>query len=209
MTSTSITLSEREALSEAVRQASLNRGLSIRELARLSGVSAAQINRLRAGQGARPRVETLRDLARTLDRNLNLLLALAGHLDPEEVRVMLRRMFGEGSEVIEEWKEMGRDVNDARRLIDAKETSDDRLRRIVLDVFLFWDIEENQWQDAYAVSLGTGRGARELREISQLVPGLSEARLQRVVEFVRDQYELSKRAELNEIREEFPDYGKD
>ena len=83
------------------------------------------------------------------------------------------------------------------------------MRRIVLDIFLLWEIEENQWQDAYAVGLGTGRGARELREIGQLIPGLSEARLRRVVEFVHDQYELSKKAELSEIREEFPDYGKD
>lgn len=209
MTRSQNDISELSAVSEAIREASLRRGLSIRALARLSGVSAAQINRLRAGQGTRPRVETLRDLARALDRNLNLLLALAGHLDSEEVRVMLRRMFTEGSEVVEEWKWMGRDVTEARRLIDAKGTSDDQLRRIVLDIFLRWDIEENLWQDAYAVSLGTGRGAHELREIGQLIAGLSEARLQRVVEFVRDQYELSKNEELREIREEFPDYGND
>lgn len=209
MTRSNSALSKEAAISEAIRQGSLNRGLPIRELARLSGVSAAQINRLRAGRGPQPRIDTLRDLARALDRNLNLLLALAGHLDREEVRVLLRRMFTEGSEVIEDWKSMGRDVGETRRLIEDTTTSDDRLRRIVLDIFLLWDIEENQWQDAYAVGLGTGRGARELREIGQLIPGLSEPRLRRVVEFVRDQYELSKKAELSEIWEEIPDYGKD
>ena len=56
-------------------------GVSIRELARQAGVSAAQISRIEAGAVDQPSIDTLVGIARALDRNPKPLLIVSGTED--------------------------------------------------------------------------------------------------------------------------------
>lgn len=78
-------------------------GLSIRELARRAGVSAAQISRIESGQVLRPSREILVALGKALDRNPLPLLILANYLTASEARDALRPLFRDGAELPEEW----------------------------------------------------------------------------------------------------------
>jgi transcriptional regulator with XRE-family HTH domain len=202
--------SEPEAtLAEAVREGAQRAGLSIRRLARRSGVSAAQINRIRAEEVERPSLDTVLSLARALDRNPNLLFVVSGHVGEEEARDLLRRAFADGAELNEVWKvELGRDVSAVRLELDDPATTITRLRRIALDVFLAPEAQENLWQDPYLGSAVQGSDARALRELLQRWAYLSAERKTRVIEYVRDQSELARFESTNEMRQETPDYGK-
>ena len=65
-------------------------GLSMRGLARRSGLSAAQISRIEAGEVERPAAETLVKLAKALDRDAQLLLVFAGYIGGARARRLLR-----------------------------------------------------------------------------------------------------------------------
>src|SRR5207247_3640621 len=58
--------------------------LPMREIARRSGLSAAQISRIESGAVESPTIETLTRLARALDRDPQLLLAALGRIGGEE-----------------------------------------------------------------------------------------------------------------------------
>ena len=195
-------------IASAVREGRKGSRLSIRELARRSGISPAQINRLQAGQVPQPSMETLVKMARALDRNPNLLFAISGHVRGEEARVLLERMFRDGSELVEEWKYWKNDFQGARQLLADPATSEDAIRQLALEVFLTPDTEETQWQEAYLGTLAEGEQGRELRELIQQWAYISAERRKRVVDFVHDQAELSRRESIEEMREEKPDYGR-
>ena len=69
-----------QTLAEVIREARVRARLSMRELARRSGLSAAQISRIEAGEVERPVAETLVRLAKALGRDAQLLLVFAGHI---------------------------------------------------------------------------------------------------------------------------------
>jgi transcriptional regulator with XRE-family HTH domain len=83
------------------REARLRAGLSMRGLARRSGLSAAQVSRIEAGEVERPVAETLVKLAKALDRDAQLLLVFAGHIRGARARQLVR-------EAIEALPEPGR-----------------------------------------------------------------------------------------------------
>src|SRR5437868_1806794 len=61
-------------LAEVTKEARVGARLSMRGLARRSGLSAAQVSRIEAGEVERPAAETLVKLAKALDRDAQLLL---------------------------------------------------------------------------------------------------------------------------------------
>jgi transcriptional regulator with XRE-family HTH domain len=63
----------------------------MRALARRSGLSAAQVSRIEAGEVERPVAETLVKLAKALDRDAQLLLVFAGHIRGARARQLLRQ----------------------------------------------------------------------------------------------------------------------
>jgi transcriptional regulator with XRE-family HTH domain len=77
-------------LAEVTKAARVRAGLSMRGLARRSGLSAAQISRIEAGEVERPVAETLVKLAKALDRDAQLLLVFAGHIRGARARRLLR-----------------------------------------------------------------------------------------------------------------------
>jgi transcriptional regulator with XRE-family HTH domain len=78
-------------MAEVTRGARVRAGLSMRGLARRSGLSAAQISRIEAGEVERPVAETLVKLAKAVDRDAQLLLVFAGHIRGARARQLLRQ----------------------------------------------------------------------------------------------------------------------
>jgi transcriptional regulator with XRE-family HTH domain len=78
-------------MAAVTREARVRAGLSMRGLARRSGLSAAQVSRIEAGEVERPVAETLVKLAKALDRDAQLLLVFAGHITGARARQLLRQ----------------------------------------------------------------------------------------------------------------------
>src|SRR6476620_8986268 len=80
-----------QTLADLIRAARVQARLSMRSLARRSGLSAAQISRIEAGEVERPAAETLVKLAKGLGRDASLLLVFAGHSRGTRARHLLRQ----------------------------------------------------------------------------------------------------------------------
>lgn len=99
----------------------------MRGLARRSGLSAAQISRIEAGEVERPVAETLVKLAKALDRDAQLLLVFAGHIKGARARQLLRQ-------AIEALPEPGgAEHADALARLEAEGEREQRLRQELAD----------------------------------------------------------------------------
>jgi transcriptional regulator with XRE-family HTH domain len=78
-------------MAELTREARVRAGLSMRALARRSGLSAAQVSRIEAAEVERPVAETLVKLAKALDRDAQLLLVFGGHIRGARARQLLQQ----------------------------------------------------------------------------------------------------------------------
>jgi transcriptional regulator with XRE-family HTH domain len=109
-------------MAEVTKEARVRARLSMRGLARRSGLSAAQISRIEAGEVERPVAETLVKLAKALDRDAQLLLVFAGHIRGARARQLLR-------EAIEALPEPGRaELGDALAPLEAEDERERGLR---------------------------------------------------------------------------------
>jgi transcriptional regulator with XRE-family HTH domain len=140
--------------------------MSIRQLARRAGVSAAQISRIEAGQVLKPSREILIALGKALNRNPLPLLILAGHLTGADAQTALRPFFREGAELPEEWGDWASSPVEVvrQRLHDPKAT-DDEIREIAADIFSVAETDETLWDDSYALALGRGTDSAQLLEL--------------------------------------------
>src|SRR5438552_14689943 len=111
-----------QTLAEVTKEARVRARLSMRGLARRSGLSAAQISRIEAGEVERPAAETLVKLAKALDRDAQLLLVFAAHIRGARARQLLR-------EAIEALPEPGRAEHaEALARLEAEGERERRLR---------------------------------------------------------------------------------
>ena len=116
-----------QTMAEVTRGARVRAGLSMRGLARRSGLSAAQISRIEAGEVERPVAETLVKLAKALDRDAQLLLVFAGHIRGARARQLLRQ-------AIEAVPEPGRaEYAGALAQLEAEGEREHRLREELAD----------------------------------------------------------------------------
>jgi transcriptional regulator with XRE-family HTH domain len=118
---------QEQTLAELTKEARMRAGLSMRGLARRSGLSAAQISRIEAGEVERPAAETLVRLAKALDRDAQLLLVFAGHIRGARARQLLRK-------AIEALPEPGRaEQADALARLEAEDEREQRLGEELAD----------------------------------------------------------------------------
>jgi transcriptional regulator with XRE-family HTH domain len=118
---------QEHTLAELTKEARMRAGLSMRGLARRSGLSAAQISRIEAGEVERPAAETLVRLAKALDRDAQLLLVFAGHIRGARARQLLRK-------AIEALPEPGRaEQADALARLEAEDEREQRLGEELAD----------------------------------------------------------------------------
>ena len=167
-------------MAEVTREARVRAGLSMRGLARRSGLSAAQVSRIEAGEVERPVAETLVKLAKALDRDAQVLLVFAGHIRGARARQLLR-------EAIEALPEPGRAEHaDALARLEAEAERERRLRE--------------ELADAEAALAEAERDLDEARERVAAEPPLRAAR-----ERLRDVGILAKRraVEVAEKRRQF------
>jgi transcriptional regulator with XRE-family HTH domain len=109
-------------MAELTKEARTRARLSMRGLARRSGLSAAQISRIEAGEVERPAAETLVKLAKALDRDAQLLLVFAGHIRGARARQLLRQ-------AIEAMPDPGRAEHaDALTRLEVEDEREQRLR---------------------------------------------------------------------------------
>jgi transcriptional regulator with XRE-family HTH domain len=119
---------ELTSLAGLIKEARVRARLSMRGLARRSGLSAAQVSRIEAGEVERPAAETLVKLAKALDRDAQLLLVYAGHITGARARRLLR-------EALEALPEPGRAEHaDALAHLEAEDEREQRLREELADV---------------------------------------------------------------------------
>src|SRR2546423_14073664 len=116
-----------QTMAEVTREARVGAGLSMRGLARRSGLAAAQVSRIEAGEVERPVAETLVKLAKALDRDAQLLLIFAGHIRGARARQLLQQ-------AIEAVPEPGRAEHaDALARLEAEGERERRLREELAD----------------------------------------------------------------------------
>src|SRR6266511_4111309 len=114
-----------QTMAEVTREARVRAGLSMRGLARRSGLSAAQVSRIEAGEVERPVAETLVKLAKALDRDAQLLLVFAGHIRGARARQLLRQAI----EALPEPAEQA----DALARLEVEDEREQRLREELAD----------------------------------------------------------------------------
>jgi len=109
-------------MAEVTKEARVRARLSMRALARRSGLSAAQISRIEAGEVERPIAETLVKLAKALDRDAQLLLVFGRHIRGARARQLLQQ-------AIEALPEPGRAEHaEALARLEAEDEHERRLR---------------------------------------------------------------------------------
>jgi transcriptional regulator with XRE-family HTH domain len=168
--------------------------MGVRELSRRSGVAAPQISRIEHGEVQKPTVETLVSLARGLDWNPIPLLILAGYVEADEARDRLGAYLAEGAELVEEWigaEDGEQRIEATRKALGSPDTTLEQLKEIAFDVWRGGESGETLWDDVYAVLPALGQAQSELRSVVSSWPSLTSERSRRVVEFVRDQVQLS------------------
>jgi transcriptional regulator with XRE-family HTH domain len=162
---------QERTLAEVTKEARVRARLSMRGLARRSGLSAAQVSRIEAGEVERPAAETLVRLAKALDRDAQLLLVFAGHIRGARARQLLR-------EAIEALPEPGRaEQADALARLEAEDEREQRLREELADAERALAKAQQDLDEARFEVANTKRTKRlpeaheRLREVGMLVQG--------------------------------------
>jgi transcriptional regulator with XRE-family HTH domain len=79
-----------QTLGMMIRQARESRGLSLREFAKMAGISPAYLSKVELNQFGPPATEKLLGMAEILDINSDLLLARAGKIAPDVLQAICR-----------------------------------------------------------------------------------------------------------------------
>jgi transcriptional regulator with XRE-family HTH domain len=155
-------------MAEVTREARVRGRLSMRGLARRSGLSAAQISRIEAGEVERPVAETLVKLAKALDRDAQLLLVFAGHIRGARARQLLR-------EAIEALSESGRGEEHADALapLEAEDERERLLRDELADAEKALaeaqqDLDEARFEGERVAAAPRREAHARLREVAML-----------------------------------------
>jgi transcriptional regulator with XRE-family HTH domain len=161
---------QEQRLAEVTREARVRARLSMRGLARRSGLSAAQISRIEAGEVERPVAETLVKLAKALDRDAQLLLVFAGHIRGARARQLLRQ-------VIEALPEPRAEFADALAPLEAEDEREHRLREELGEAERALAQAQQDLDEARSKAADTKRTKRlpeaheRLRELGMLAQG--------------------------------------
>jgi transcriptional regulator with XRE-family HTH domain len=154
-------------MAEVIKDARLRARLSMRGLARRSGLSAAQISRIEAGEVERPVAETLVKLAKALDRDAQLLLVFAGHIEGARARQLLRQ-------AIEALPEPGRaEQAEALARLEAEDERERRLGEELADAERALaqaqrDLDEARFEGARMAAEPLSEAHERLREVGML-----------------------------------------
>jgi transcriptional regulator with XRE-family HTH domain len=187
-------------MAELTREARARARLSMRGLARRSGLSAAQISRIEAGEVERPVAETLVKLAKALDRDAQLLLVFARHIRGARARQLLQQ-------AIEALPEPGRAEHaDALARLEAEAEREHRLREELSEAERALakaqqDLDEARFEGGERVFKGERVAAERLREAHERLREVGMLAKRRAVEVAqkRRQFEQLDDAASEEV----------
>ncbi len=149
-------------MAELTKEARTRARLSMRGLARRSGLSAAQVSRIEAGEVERPAAETLVKLAKALDRDAQLLLVFAGHIRGARARQLLRQ-------AIEALPEPGRAEHaDALARLEAEDEREQRLQEDIAEAERALAKAQQDLGEARFEGESLGEAEQRLREVGML-----------------------------------------
>ncbi len=194
----------RWTVAEAVKRCRTLSDEPLRVVAERAGVSVAQINRIENGHVHHPTAEMLIAIARGLQRNPLFLLILSGHIAEAEARRRLIDLLAEGTEVAAEWR--GEAEKEGALLADPAHPVDE-VHHVAFDLFVGEELVETSWSE-WSLLLATGSESEETREVAALLESISPERWERVLTYLRDQVELSRRDMLRDeltYRNDAPD----
>jgi transcriptional regulator with XRE-family HTH domain len=181
-------------LPRAIRGAREEKGVGMRELERMSGLSQAQISRIEAGAIARPSVETLAKIAAALGKDARPLVVAAGHLRGERARLALAEALeGLGTEVVfASTFDLDSALKVASEPAPGQEPSDAELAELAVAMFVAsrraYDIlGAERWLE----QLFGSRLPEELEELVRTYAELPDERQRKVLDYAREQAELA------------------
>jgi transcriptional regulator with XRE-family HTH domain len=163
---------------------------SLRAFADRSGISAAQVSRIEAGLIEKPSFDTLNSIAQALDRNPRFLWIVAGRLTGSEALRVLRSACHPGAELFDEWDEEDA-AAEAMRIVGQDSPSEAEMRLLAARIFKTFEVEETLWGGYAAEVVGETLEPRA-KELLSLLGVLPTSRIQKVLEYARDQFRASK-----------------
>jgi transcriptional regulator with XRE-family HTH domain len=199
----------------AISDARTLAGLSIRELGRRTGVSAAQLSRIEAGRVRQPSIDTLVAVATAVGRSPKALLIVSGHISGRERLVALRQMLGlrpngepdpnSTSDLIEEMDAMFDEpfFEAERALLQQDDPPEDELLEAAENIFIMSVHSDSS--DAWGSFIGplmATLGGDELQEHVKTVRLLPPDRRQKVFEYALEQRALDRLEWGNEQSED-------
>jgi transcriptional regulator with XRE-family HTH domain len=157
-------------LGDLLRDARRQRRISLRELARRSGVSAGQLSRIEAGEVEQPTIGTLTAIADAFGRPVEPLLIATGHLDSDEFWIRIEKF----EETLGSF--LPTDLNE----IDDESAASQ-----------WWSWGDAEWMAAQVGGEAWKQRHEGLEEIALAWPALTAERKRLVLAFVADQEVLS------------------
>lgn len=159
---------------DLIRRARERQAISLRELARRSGVSAGQLSRIEAGEVEKPSVDTLKAIADALGRPPASLLLLAGHIRIQDFDVLAESLRGE--------------IIDLSSWADGPAWEAGPVERAEI----LWDLSDHDLAPAGIARDLWSEIRDDMGEIASTWRGLTPERRQLVLAFVADQEVLSR-----------------
>lgn len=159
---------------DLIRRARERQGISLRELARRSGVSAGQLSRIETGEVEKPSVDTLKAIADALGRPQASLLLLAGHVLMQDFEELAESLTDE-IDGISSWAD------------EFAYETDPEKRAVIL-----WDLADHNLAPAGIAPDLWRKIRRDMSEIAAAWQSLTPERRQLVLAFVADQEVLSR-----------------
>jgi transcriptional regulator with XRE-family HTH domain len=190
-------------------------GLSIRELGRRTGVSAAQLSRIEAGRVRQPSIDTLVAVATAVGRSPKALLIVSGHISGRERLVALRQMLGlrpngepdpnSTSDLIEAVEDVFDEplFEEARALVQQDDPPEDELLKVAESIFIMSVHSDSA--DAWGSFIGplmATLGGDELQEHVETVFLLPRDRRQKVFQYALEQRALDRLEWESELSED-------
>jgi transcriptional regulator with XRE-family HTH domain len=168
------------SLGDVIKKARETDGISIRELARRSGISAGQISRIESGETEQPATETLAAIARAFGGSPAPLLRLAGHKGDA-----VEQEIGRIEDSLGDMSDIAGDIGDRIIELESSGGSEDEVAA------LLFHASRLSRPEYWLGNMGLDDSADAVAEIMKAWPAITPERRKLILAFVADQEVLS------------------
>jgi transcriptional regulator with XRE-family HTH domain len=164
--------------------------VSIRELARRAGISAAQLSRIESGHVENPSPATLARIAAAVGRDARPLWVAAGHIRGQDAVAVLEQACEIEVEIFEGSTGDENRAQQARAMLVAIREADADLVRLAGEIFQTYTSPDTTWWNEYVQPALDAPEGNPLKELIRAYQTLPPNRFDKIVEYVRDQLRL-------------------